>query len=285
VRIPELPDYVTERGNAKNQKGVRDVAVTFPAAWLKGGIRLVDTPGIGSVQAHNTEVTYQYLPQADAVIFVASVDQPAIQRDNGQTTCTGCALRGLRRPTYSSVSSRCCSMRSTRRLSSSTPDLPAYTAAVSPASCCPMADSCKLFAATSRLMSAMPARMARRCSRTSLSGSAGMAEVSGGFFPEMARLAAGVNEVVDNGNHILRVTLTRTVRKHGPWQPRQMRFATLTASFYALSRVSSWAALGLPAGTTASARGRPAFPRKVRCGPSANALTTKAFGRPAHGRG
>jgi GTP-binding protein EngB required for normal cell division len=76
VPIAELPDYVTERGNPKNQKGVRDVAVTFPAAWLKGGIRLVDTPGIGSVHAHNTEVTYQYLPQADAVIFVASVDQP-----------------------------------------------------------------------------------------------------------------------------------------------------------------------------------------------------------------
>jgi len=76
VPIGELPDYVTERGNPKNQKGARDVAVTFPAAWLKGGIRLVDTPGIGSVHAHNTEVTYQYLPQADAVIFVASVDQP-----------------------------------------------------------------------------------------------------------------------------------------------------------------------------------------------------------------
>jgi len=76
IPLDTLPDYVTERGNPKNAKGVREVAVTFPAEWLKGGIRLVDTPGIGSIHRHNTESTYQYLPQADAVIFVASVEQP-----------------------------------------------------------------------------------------------------------------------------------------------------------------------------------------------------------------
>jgi hypothetical protein len=32
--------------------------------------------GIGSVHTHNTDVTLRYLPQADAVIFVASADQP-----------------------------------------------------------------------------------------------------------------------------------------------------------------------------------------------------------------
>ncbi|MDP1610418.1 MAG: dynamin family protein [Sulfuritalea sp.] len=76
VDLDALPEYVTERGNPKNVKGVREVAVSYPAEWLKGGIRLVDTPGIGSVHQHNTNVAYQYLPQADAVIFVASVDQP-----------------------------------------------------------------------------------------------------------------------------------------------------------------------------------------------------------------
>ncbi len=76
VALNALPDYVTERGNPKNAKGVREVSVAYPAEWLKGGIRLVDTPGIGSVHQHNTEVSYGYLPQADAVIFVASVEQP-----------------------------------------------------------------------------------------------------------------------------------------------------------------------------------------------------------------
>ena len=77
VALDALPNYVTERGNPKNAKGVREVQVAYPAEWLKGRIRLVDTPGIGSVHQHNTEVTYRYLPQADAVIFVASADQPA----------------------------------------------------------------------------------------------------------------------------------------------------------------------------------------------------------------
>lgn len=76
VALGALSDYITERGNPKNAKGVREVALAYPAEWLRGGVRLVDTPGIGSVHQHNTEVTYRYLPQADAVIFVASVDQP-----------------------------------------------------------------------------------------------------------------------------------------------------------------------------------------------------------------
>lgn len=76
IAIDALPDYVTERGNPGNAKGVREVLVGWPAAWLAGGLRLVDTPGIGSVHQHNTEVTRRCLPEADAVIVVASVEQP-----------------------------------------------------------------------------------------------------------------------------------------------------------------------------------------------------------------
>lgn len=81
VALEALPDYVTEKANPKNAKGVREVAVAYPADWLKGGINLVDTPGIGSLHRHNTDVTYQYLPRADAVILVASVDQPMSQAE------------------------------------------------------------------------------------------------------------------------------------------------------------------------------------------------------------
>jgi GTPase SAR1 family protein len=74
--LDALPGYVTERGNPKNSKHVRTVEVTFPAPWLGRGFRLVDTPGIGSAYSHNTDMTRAFLPQADAVIFVASVEQP-----------------------------------------------------------------------------------------------------------------------------------------------------------------------------------------------------------------
>ncbi|MBB3181205.1 dynamin family protein [Variovorax sp. Sphag1AA] len=74
--IEDLASYVTEEGNPGNAKNVRQVTVGYPAAWLSEGIRLVDTPGLGSVHRHNTEATRRFLPEADAVIFVASVDQP-----------------------------------------------------------------------------------------------------------------------------------------------------------------------------------------------------------------
>ena len=76
VPLEALPGYVTERENPGNSKHVREVVVDFPSEWLKDGIRLVDTPGVGSVHGHNSEVTSRYLPEADAVIFMVSADQP-----------------------------------------------------------------------------------------------------------------------------------------------------------------------------------------------------------------
>lgn len=74
--VETLSEYVTERGNSENTKGVSEVIVGFPSDWLKGGLRLVDTPGVGSVHGHNSDVTHRCLPMADAVIFVISADQP-----------------------------------------------------------------------------------------------------------------------------------------------------------------------------------------------------------------
>jgi len=71
-----LTQYVTEKGNPKNEKDVQEVVVTYPSPYLKDGVRLIDTPGVGSVYEHNTDVAYQYLPKSDAALFLLSVDQP-----------------------------------------------------------------------------------------------------------------------------------------------------------------------------------------------------------------
>jgi small GTP-binding protein len=76
ISPPELVDYITEKGNPRNQKGVREVAITYPSDYLRDGVRVIDTPGVGSVYSHNTEVAYNYLPQVDAAIFVVTVDPP-----------------------------------------------------------------------------------------------------------------------------------------------------------------------------------------------------------------
>jgi len=76
ISMDQLADYVTERCNPGNAKGVREVVVGYPSEWLARGVRLIDTPGVGSVYAHNTAATERFLPKSDAVIFVLSVDQP-----------------------------------------------------------------------------------------------------------------------------------------------------------------------------------------------------------------
>ncbi len=76
IKPESLSEYVTEKGNPKNIKDVREVVLTYPSPYLKNGVRLIDTPGVGSIYEHNTDVAYQYLPKSDAALFLLSVDQP-----------------------------------------------------------------------------------------------------------------------------------------------------------------------------------------------------------------
>jgi len=82
-KIPptELEEYVTEKHNPRNVKDVRIVEVRHPSAYLKNGVRIIDTPGVASVHSHNTELTYSYLPNADAAIFLVSVDPPITEAE------------------------------------------------------------------------------------------------------------------------------------------------------------------------------------------------------------
>jgi len=81
IRHENLHLYVTERGNPKNEKHVSEVIITYPSEYLKDGVRLIDTPGVGSVYQHNTDVAYMYLPKSDAAVFILSVDQPVSQSE------------------------------------------------------------------------------------------------------------------------------------------------------------------------------------------------------------
>ncbi len=76
VAISDLVDYISEAKNPGNRKQVASVEVTYPSSFLENGIILIDTPGIGSTHAHNTETTEHYLEQVDAGIVVLSVDPP-----------------------------------------------------------------------------------------------------------------------------------------------------------------------------------------------------------------
>jgi len=81
IQMPELEYYVTEPHNPGNVKGVKHVDVRYPSPYLKDGILLVDTPGVGSTYQHNTEVTHSFLARVDAAIFLVSVDPPLTQAE------------------------------------------------------------------------------------------------------------------------------------------------------------------------------------------------------------
>jgi hypothetical protein len=61
--VPELARLATEHGNPHNRLGVEPTSVAPPAEVVVGGLRLNDTPGIGSVHEHNTAVRLEFLPR------------------------------------------------------------------------------------------------------------------------------------------------------------------------------------------------------------------------------
>jgi GTPase Era involved in 16S rRNA processing len=72
----ELADYITERGDPANRRRVREALVEHPSPLLQPGLVLADTPGTGSVHAHNTEMTADFLPRVDVALLVLTVDAP-----------------------------------------------------------------------------------------------------------------------------------------------------------------------------------------------------------------
>ena len=77
----KLEEYVTERGNPANEKKVKHVEVSYPSGYLKDGVFIIDTPGVGSTFENNTEMTYNYLPRVDAALFLLAVDPPISQSE------------------------------------------------------------------------------------------------------------------------------------------------------------------------------------------------------------
>ena len=89
IGVAELPDYITEAGNPGNRRGVREVVVEHPSPLLGPGIVLADTPGTGSVHAHNTQSTAAFLPRVDVALLVLSVTAPLSEAEAHLLTAVG----------------------------------------------------------------------------------------------------------------------------------------------------------------------------------------------------
>ena len=81
VAVDRLAEFVTEAGNPGNRLQVAVVDVVTPAMCDWQGLRLVDTPGLGSVFAHNTETTRDWMPNVVVALVTVSAERPLSDED------------------------------------------------------------------------------------------------------------------------------------------------------------------------------------------------------------
>lgn len=73
VPVEQVADFVV--GGKALEEEVRYLEVDYPAAILEGGVVLVDTPGVNDLNSTRAEITYSYLPKADAILFLLDAGQ------------------------------------------------------------------------------------------------------------------------------------------------------------------------------------------------------------------
>ncbi|HUN25826.1 MAG TPA: dynamin family protein [Steroidobacteraceae bacterium] len=83
VEVPaeEIAAYASEQGNPGNLKRVLGVLIEAPCERLQGGVRLVDTPGLGSLATAGAAQTLEYLPHCDLGILLIEAGAPLAPDD------------------------------------------------------------------------------------------------------------------------------------------------------------------------------------------------------------
>ncbi|PID39710.1 MAG: hypothetical protein CSB49_00880 [Proteobacteria bacterium] len=74
ISAEQLAEWVTLEGEHVSDE-IRYVELAYPSELLRDRITLVDTPGVNDINQARAEVTYSYIPRADAVIFLLDSTQ------------------------------------------------------------------------------------------------------------------------------------------------------------------------------------------------------------------
>ena len=76
IPVEAVAEWATVAGNPGNAKGVRAVEIGVDHPLLRKGLRLIDTPGVGGLDAAHRRVTLAALQHADALVFVTDPNAP-----------------------------------------------------------------------------------------------------------------------------------------------------------------------------------------------------------------
>lgn len=81
VDIAGVDEFISEAKNPANKKNVEVVDIELPSLESYPGLRLVDTPGLGSIFKYNTDISEEWLPRVGAAIVAISSDRPLSEND------------------------------------------------------------------------------------------------------------------------------------------------------------------------------------------------------------
>jgi len=81
VPVATIRHFIAEQDNPGNVKRVSRLALELPDLERFRRLRFVDTPGLESALAHNTEETLNWLPHTGLALIAISADHPLSQND------------------------------------------------------------------------------------------------------------------------------------------------------------------------------------------------------------
>jgi GTP-binding protein EngB required for normal cell division len=81
VALSEIADFTSEAKNPGNQRNVEVVDIELPSLEDYAGLRLVDTPGLGSVFKYHKSTSENWLPEVGAALLAVSADRPLSEHD------------------------------------------------------------------------------------------------------------------------------------------------------------------------------------------------------------
>jgi GTP-binding protein EngB required for normal cell division len=81
IALDALADYTSEARNPGNGKNVEVVDCALPSLAAFAGLRIVDTPGLGSVFQYHKATAENWLPEVGAALLAISADRPLSEHD------------------------------------------------------------------------------------------------------------------------------------------------------------------------------------------------------------
>jgi GTP-binding protein EngB required for normal cell division len=81
VPLTDIAEFTSEAKNPGNDKNVAIVDIELPAMQKYSGLRLVDTPGLGSVYKYHQSISEHWLPAVGTALLAVSSDRPLSEHD------------------------------------------------------------------------------------------------------------------------------------------------------------------------------------------------------------